>query len=164
MSMRDDRTHAGLIQSIARILLLPGWAVAIGLMLKGYGDVGDGFSAGVIAALAILLQGLAFGADELDRIAVARFAGWMAYVGLAIALLVAFVPVLRGDPVFLHWPRSGDHVVHFGTIEFITPVLFDIGVFLVVYGFCVGSVHAIAREEARKRRAAERQARRKATP
>jgi multisubunit Na+/H+ antiporter MnhB subunit len=156
MPMQHYRTHAGMLQSAARILLVPSFVVAIAIMFKGYADVGDGFSAGVIAALGALLQGLAFGAEELDRIPVIRYASVGTFIGLTLALCVAFVPVLMGEPIFLHWPRAGDEAEHFGVLEFITPVLFDIGVFLVVYGFCVGAVHAIAREQVRQMRVRER--------
>lgn len=148
--------NAGMLQSAARILLVPGWVIAIGMMLKGYVDIGDGFSGGVIAALVILLQGLAFGADELERIPVARYAPVISFVGLGLVLAVAFTPLLFGDPLFLHWPRINDHAFHFGALEFITPVAFDIGVFLIVYGFSVGAVMAVARAETRQARLRER--------
>jgi multicomponent Na+:H+ antiporter subunit B len=152
MPMRDYRRNAGMLQSAARVLLVPGCVIAIAIMIKGYADVGDGFSAGVIAALIVLLQGIAFGTDELERISVVRLAPGGAFIGLLIALATAFVPTLLGDPIFLHWPHAGDHATHFGALEFITPVLFDIGVFLIVYGFCVGAIHGIAREQERQAR------------
>lgn len=148
--------NAGMLQSAARILLVPGWVIAIGMMLKGYVDIGDGFSGGVIAALVILLQGLAFGADELERMPVARYAPVLSFVGLGIVLAVAFTPLLFGDPLFLHWPRINEHAYHVGALEFITPVAFDIGVFLIVYGFSVGAVMAVARAETRQIRLRER--------
>ena len=159
MPMKDYRRSAGMLQSGARILLVPTYLVALAVMFKGYADVGDGFSAGVIAALGALLQGLAFGAEELDRIPLIRYASVGAFIGLPLALGVAFVPVLFGHPIFLHWPRAGEEVAHFGILEFITPVLFDIGVFLIVYGFCVGAVHAIAREQERQVRDRQRRPR-----
>ena len=152
MPMQDYRRSAGMLQTGARILLVPGCVIAIAIMIKGYADVGDGFSAGVIAALAVLLQGLAFGSSELDRLAVVRLAPGGAFVGLGLALTTVFVPPLFGEPIFRHWPPAGEQVTHFGALEFITPVLFDVGVFLIVYGFCVGAVHAIAREQERQRK------------
>ncbi len=131
--------------SVARILLLPTLVIALAVMIKGYADIGDGFSAGVIASLGIILQGVAFGPDEFDRLPLVRFAPLAPLVGVALALSVAFGPVLAGKPILSHWPPAGDEVVHFGTLEFFTPLLFDIGVFLIVFGFCVGSVGAIAR-------------------
>lgn len=156
MPDRDPRRTAGMLQMGARILLIPGWVIAIGVLLKGYVDIGDGFSAGVIASLVVLLQGLAYGADELERMAISKYAPVMSFVGLALALATAFVPVLLGDPVFTHWPPVGDYATHFGVLEFITPVLFDIGVFLIVYGFSVGALMAVARAEIRQARLRER--------
>jgi hypothetical protein len=70
-------------------------------------------------------------------------------MGLALALAVALVPVLRGLPILTHWPPPGAPVVHFGTIETITAVLFDIGVFLLVVGFSVTGLSLLARAEDR---------------
>lgn len=139
-------------RTTCRILLLPILMVAVGVLIKGYADVGDGFSAGVIASLAVVLQGVAFGAGEFDRLPLVRYAPLAAFAGLFLALAVAFAPVLGGDPIFLHRPGAGNPVTHFGAVEFITPVLFDIGVFLIVFGFCVGTLGAVARETVRRER------------
>lgn len=156
MPHAKKRVNAGMLQAAARILLVPGWVIAIGMMLKGYVDIGDGFSGGVIAALVVLLQGLAFGADELDRIPASRYAPVVSFAGLALVLVVAFTPLLFGEAMFTHWPRINEKAYHFGALEFITPVLFDIGVFMIVYGFSVGTVTAVARAEVRQARLRER--------
>ncbi|MDQ3654964.1 MAG: MnhB domain-containing protein [Chloroflexota bacterium] len=142
-------------RTTSRILLLPILMVAVGVLIKGYADVGDGFSAGVIASLGIVLQGVAFGAEEFDRLPLVRYAPLATFAGLFLALAVAFAPVLVGDPIFLHQPEAGTAASHFGALEFITPVLFDIGVFLIVFGFCVGSLGAVARETVRREREQE---------
>jgi multisubunit Na+/H+ antiporter MnhB subunit len=139
-------------RGVARILYLPLYMVAAAVLIKGYADIGDGFSAGVIVSLGIIIQGVAFGADEFDRMPFVRFAPLGTIVGLFLALAVGFGPVLFGNPIFLHYPRAGDHARHFGSLEFITPVVFDIGVFLVVIGFCVGTLSAVARETVRRER------------
>lgn len=156
MPTQEAHRNAGMLQSAARIVLIPGWVVAIALTLKGYVDIGDGFSGGVIAALVMLLQGLAFGADELERIPATKYASILSILGLVLALATAFVPVLLGEPIFTHWPPLGEPAIHFGALEVITPVLFDIGVFLVVYGFSVGALMAVARAETRQARLRER--------
>ena len=148
----NRQAAAGLIQSAARLLFVPGWVIAIGIMMKGYADIGDGFSAGVIAALVVIVQGLAFGAEELEHMAVARLSSLLAFIGLALAYAIAFTPVLFGEPLMTHFPTINQHAVHFGALEFITPVLFDVAVFLVVYGFCVGAILAVARAEVRHQR------------
>ncbi|MBA2468600.1 MAG: MnhB domain-containing protein [Chloroflexia bacterium] len=139
-------------RTTCRILLLPILMISVGVLVKGYADIGDGFSAGVIASLGIILQGVAFGAEEFDRLPLVRYAPLATFAGLFLALAVAFLPVVSGDPIFLHHPVAGDSATHFGALEFITPVLFDIGVFLIVIGFCVGSIGAVARETVRRER------------
>lgn len=129
---------------VSRLLLVPAWMVALGILVKGYVDAGDGFSAGVIAALGVLLQYLAFGTDVAERMAPVRFATHLAAIGLLISLTVAFSPVLRGEPVMTHWPPADDHPIHVGSVEVITAFAFDIGVFLLVVGFCIGAIDLIA--------------------
>lgn len=163
MPARDPSKFAGLLPSGARLLLVPGLVISLAIVLHGYQDVGDGFSAGVIAALVVLLQGLAFGADELDRMLLSRIAPILAFVGLFLSLLTAFIPLMLGDPLFTHRPGINEDVIHFGVLEFITPVVFDIGIYLLVYGFCVGALHAIAREEVRHSRV-RRRTRKPGTP
>lgn len=139
-------------RSVSRILLLPTFMIAFAVLIKGYADIGDGFSAGVIASLGIILQGIAFGPDEFDRLPLVRYAPLAAIAGVFLALCVAFAPVLAGQSILTHWPPAGDGAAHFGALEFITPLLFDAGVFLVVFGFCVGSVSSIARALQRQER------------
>ncbi len=154
--LRRKSALGGMLQTVARLILIPGWIVAIALMLKGYVDIGDGFSAGVVAALVVAVQGLAFGAEEMERMVFARMAPIMAFSGLAIAYAIAFIPPLFGHPAMLHQPTMNEPATHFGVIEFITPVLFDVAVFLVVYGFCVGAMMAISRAEVRHQRLVRR--------
>jgi multisubunit Na+/H+ antiporter MnhB subunit len=134
-----------LTREISRLLLLPTFVAAIAVLVKGYSDTGDGFSAGVIAATAILLQYLAFGYHEVEARLPVRHAPALAFVGLLLALLVAFGPVFLGDGLLAHMPAPGEHVIHLGSLEFHTAVLFDIGVFLLVLGFSVNTMSLIAR-------------------
>jgi multisubunit Na+/H+ antiporter MnhB subunit len=138
-----------LTKLVARTLLIPSILIALAIMFKGYSDVGDGFSAGVIAGLGVLLQAVAFGVDELDRLPLVRYAPAGTFVGLLLALGTVFAPWVGGKPLFTHSPGVGEHVTHFGTLEFITPVLFDVGVFLVIFGFVVGIIGAIGRAQTR---------------
>ena len=132
-------------RTVARLLLLPTLVTALAILVKGYTQPGDGFSAGVVAALGVLLQLMVFGREEAEKIPGVRQAGALAFVGLLAALALALVPLLLGDAVLTHYPPPGAEVGHFGTLEFITPVLFDCAVFLLVFGFVVGSVGAISR-------------------
>lgn len=135
---------SALTQTIARLLLAPTMAVAAAMLVKGYSDVGDGFNAGVIATLGVLTYDLAFGIRETERTLPVRFAPVVAVAGLLLALLTAFVPVLAGEPLLTHAPGPGEDVIHVGTLELLSAVVFDVGVFLLVLGASVGIIHSIA--------------------
>ena len=134
-----------LTRAVARLLLLPIFMVAAAILVKGYAEVGDGFGAGIISSLGILLQYATLGQREArQRLPPVRFAPSISLGGLAIALCVAFVPVVRGRPIMTHSPGVGEAVIHLGTIELLTAVAFDIGVFLLVFGFATGAIDLIA--------------------
>jgi multisubunit Na+/H+ antiporter MnhB subunit len=139
-------------QAVARLLLLPTFATAVAVLVKGYSDTGDGFAAGVIAAMGMLMQFVAFGYRPLRKLGAVRYAPWLAALGLSIALLVAFIPPLFGEEVLTHFPRAGTEALHLGTLELHTAVLFDIGMFLLVYGFAVQAMSLIAHATVRLRR------------
>ena len=74
------------IERLAQRLLAPALIVAAALIVKGYADVGDGFSAGVIVALAIALQYIALGAERVEAmLPVLRAAPAAAIGGLLVA-------------------------------------------------------------------------------
>jgi hypothetical protein len=52
--------------------------------------------------------------------------------------------VALGDPPFTHFPRAGEEVIHIGTLELLTAVAFDLGLFLLVAGTLVTLVHQLA--------------------
>lgn len=130
---------------VARLLLAPTLMISAGLLVKGYAGPGDGFSAGVVASLGLMLQYLAFGREEAERLLPVRGLGIAGFLGLLLILLIGAVPVFLGDPVLTHYPRPGAEVIYLGTLELITAVAFDVGVFLVVVGFAAGVLSIVAR-------------------
>jgi multicomponent Na+:H+ antiporter subunit A len=133
------------VRGIARLLYLPTFLVAAALLVKGFVETGDGFSAGVVAALGVLLRYLAFGHERTKRLPAVRHSLAIAFCGLLLALGVAAAPLLFGDAPLTHYPPAGTEPVHVGTIELMTAVLFDVGVFVLVFGFTVGVVSIFAR-------------------
>jgi multicomponent Na+:H+ antiporter subunit B len=130
---------------IAPRLLGPALIVAAALLVKGYTDVGDGFSAGVIVGLAIGLRYVTLGPAETERgLPVLRHAPAGVACGLLISLAVGFGPILAGDPPFTHVPGRGEDVVHIGSLELISAVAFDVGVFLVVVSLLVLLIHHLS--------------------
>lgn len=137
---------SSVVDVVAPRLLGPAVTVAVAIIVKGYSDVGDGFSAGVIVALAITLRYVCFGAERAERsLPVLRHAPAITACGLLIGLAVGFLPVLAGDPPFTHRPAPGADVSKLGTLELITAVGFDVGVLLLVCGGLVTIVHHLAR-------------------
>lgn len=137
-------TTTVLTRVVARLLLGPVFVVAIAILVRGYADVGDGFSAGVIAALGLLLQYLAFGRAEAERLLPIRAIPTLAFTGLLLALAIAAIPLLRGEPLLTHFPAAGAEIVELGTLELITAVAFDVAVFALVLGAAVGIIHTVA--------------------
>ena len=134
-------------RNIARFLYLPTLLVAAALLVKGFVDTGDGFSAGVVAALGVLLRYLAFGHEHMRPFPPVRHAIEISFAGLLVALSVAAAPLLFDDALLTHYPPSGTEPVHLGTLEVMSAVLFDAGIFVLVFGFAIGVVSIFARAD-----------------
>ncbi len=135
-----------ILEVVAPRLLGPAVMVAAAIIVKGYADVGDGFSAGVVVALAVALRYVTLGAERAERgLPVLRYAPALAAAGLLLALAIGFFPVAFGDPPFTHFPRAGEHVVEIGALELTTAVAFDVGVFLLVAGALIEVIHQLTR-------------------
>jgi multicomponent Na+:H+ antiporter subunit B len=127
-----------ILDVVAPRLLGPAIMLAMALIVKGYTDVGEGFSAGVVVALAIGLRYVTLGAERAERtLPIARRANVVAASGLLIAFGFGFSGLVWGQPPFTHWPLPGEAVVRIGKLELTTAVGFDVGLFLLVVGSLV---------------------------
>ena len=133
---------------ILRIMLVALLAVTVSGCAAIAGIFKAGVWVGVIVALAVSLQYVASGARRAEaEVPLLRLAPLVAGAGLLLALAVGFFPVLTGKPIFTHWPPPGVHPITIGTLELLTAVVFDVGVFLLVVGVLVILVHQLARDE-----------------
>lgn len=132
---------------IAKLLLPVTFISAVALLIRGYTSTGDGFSAGVTAASGILLQYLAFKPQVVEELTPVRYSINIAMAGLLLAFAVVFWPVILGLPILTHFPRPGEATATLGTLEFHTAILFDLGVFGLVFGFIVTTMRALMRVE-----------------
>lgn len=131
---------------IAPRLLGPALVIGLAIIIRSYVSVGDGFSAGVIVATAIALRYVSLGWRVAERsLPLLRHAPIVAGCGLLLALATGFAGLLVGDPPFTLYPKAGEPVIHIGTLELMSAVLFDLGVFLIVTGSLVVVVHHLAR-------------------
>ena len=129
---------------VARLLTAPILMFAVATLVRGYSGVGDGFAAGLIAALAVLLQYPALGPAGARRLLPVGRARAFARGGLLAAVVLALVPLAFGDPVLTHAPPPGNEPVHIGAIELTTAFAFDVAICILVVGVVVTIFDALA--------------------
>ena len=123
------RTTAQLLISLLLIFSLV-------LLLGGHDSPGGGFAGGLVATTAWALYSLAFGA-RATRSAVKYDPRSFAGMGLLIALIAGAIPVFFGKP-FL----TGLWIFKIGT-----PLLFDVGVYLIIQGTALNFIMCLEEEE-----------------
>lgn len=113
--------------------------VAAALWIKGYSDVGDGFTAGAVAGLGAIIQYVSLDHRQAARATGARAALALIVIGLLTMLAVALGPAAVGRPPVSHLPEPGGDVVKLGSLELHTALLLDLGIGLVIYGGIVAT-------------------------
>ncbi len=139
----DATSSAGVLRTAVRATLPVLLLFSLFLFWRGHDYPGGGFVAGLVAAAGIALYAIAYDAAtarRLLRVSPPTLIG----AGLLIALLSALIPMLTGDPVFTGtwWYAT------IGTTEakLGTPVIFDLGVLLVVLGVASALATALLEE------------------
>jgi len=128
----DADTHPMILATFARLLLPLALLVSAFIFLRGHNLPGGGFIAGLITAIALIVQYLANGVSWTHERLPAHTHPWIAS-GLVIALLTGLASWFFGRPfltsAFGHitWPLVGD-------FELASAMAFDLGVYLVVVG------------------------------
>jgi multicomponent Na+:H+ antiporter subunit B len=114
------------------------------LLVRGHNEPGGGFVGGLVAATAFALVLLTEGLAVARRLLRADPLG-VAAAGLLVALASGLPPLLAGQPFMAgRWLKVPLPVV--GKIG--SPVVFDVGVYLVVLGIVLAILFALAEEEA----------------
>lgn len=114
------------------------------LLLRGHDEPGGGFIGGLLGATAFALFAVAYDvptARRMLRIDPHQLVG----IGLLAAAVAGLISVLMGDP-FLSSQWATVWVPTIGDLKLSTPLLFDIGVYLVVVGVTLMIVFALAEE------------------
>jgi len=132
------RTASGLIMPLQL-------AFSIVLLIRGHNEPGGGFIGGLVAACGIALHGFAHGipaARRLLRVPPKMLIG----VGLLVAVLSGLPGLCRGQPFMTAlWDGSVQTLVA-GKLKFGTPLLFEVGVYLVVTGIAVHLIFTMSEE------------------
>ncbi len=138
------RTRASLILRTTVPALLPLFLVfSVFIFLRGHNEPGGGFSAGLVASAAFALTTIAFG-PEAGRRALGLPPRVYLGGGLLLAAASLALPVAAGEAV-------GEGL--WASLRFLgqelkvgTPLVFDLGVLLVVVGTAAGIIFAFAEE------------------
>jgi len=117
--------------------------LSIFLLLRGHNDPGGGFAGGLVAAAAFSLYVIAHSVDEARDVLHVQ-PRTLIFLGLLVALSSALIPTLTGLP-FMTGVWSDQALPVIGKVG--TPLLFDIGVYLVVIGVTLLIIFSLAEEE-----------------
>lgn len=134
-----------ILRTAARYLFPLILLFSIYALLRGHNEPGGGFVGGLAAASAYTLYALAYSAREarqLLKVDSVSLTGW----GLLISLGSGIVSLWHGYP-FLSGIWGKMETGPAGAIGIGTPVIFDVGVYLVVLGVTVTIILALSSED-----------------
>ncbi|MDT7929187.1 monovalent cation/H+ antiporter subunit A [Tepidimonas sp.] len=128
--------HPLLLRVAASVVLPVALVVAVYIFMRGHNMPGGGFIAGLVTAVAIVLQYMAMGQGPAEALLRAqggrRYVRWIGS-GLAIAGLTGAVAFVFGRP-FLTSAHGHPHVPLLGELPLASAALFDLGVYATVVG------------------------------
>jgi multicomponent Na+:H+ antiporter subunit B len=131
------------LRSSARFLVPLMLVFSVFLLVRGHNEPGGGFVGGLVAATAFALVLLAEGLGTARRLLRLDPLAFVA-TGLLVALLSGLPPLLAGRPYMSgRWLKAPLPVV--GKLG--SPVVFDVGVYLVVLGIVLTILFALAEED-----------------
>lgn len=132
-----------LILSTAALYILPLLLLfSIFLLLRGHNEPGGGFVGGLVASAAFALYAIAFDVDKARRLLRVEPRNLIG-VGLLLALVSGTLGWFAGAPFMTAlWGEQVYPV--FGKLS--TPLLFDIGVYLVVLGVTLKIIFVLSEE------------------
>jgi len=126
---------------LAGLLLL----FSVYMLLRGHNEPGGGFIGGLIGASSFVLYAIACGTHDA-RAALRMRPDTLAVVGLGVAFLAGLAAALFGDPFFTgQWLFVGATDDDKG-LPLSTVLVFDIGVYLAVFGAILSLVFAMEEE------------------
>jgi multicomponent K+:H+ antiporter subunit A len=142
-----------MLRVAARVVLPLALVVTLYIFMRGHNMPGGGFIAGLITAVALVLQYMAMGQSRAGMLLQAeggrRFVRWIG-IGLGIAGLTGVGAFALGQP-FLTSAHGHPFVPLLGELPLATAALFDLGVYVTVVGatlLTLATLGAVTRETA----------------
>jgi multicomponent Na+:H+ antiporter subunit A len=134
----DIEVSSPIFKTGARYLIPLLLLFAVFLVARGHNEPGGGFVGGLVAAAAIALYLIAYGVHRARQLLWVKPMSLLA-AGLSIAVLSGVPGVVMGEPFMTaQWMLE--------PIAVGTPMLFDLGVFLVVSGVVLMMIFSLAEE------------------
>jgi multicomponent Na+:H+ antiporter subunit B len=132
-----------ILQTATRLILTLLLLFSIFLLLRGHNEPGGGFVGGLVASGAFVLYAIAYDVRSA-RQALCFEPQIFIGTGLLLAVLSGLVALLTGEPFLTgHWVSWS-----FGQsgIDLGTPLLFDLGVYVLVIGVTLTIILTLAEE------------------
>jgi multicomponent Na+:H+ antiporter subunit B len=118
-----------ILQTVSRVLIPIQIAFSLFLLLRGHNEPGGGFAGALVIAIALALHSVAFSPQATRKLLPVEPL-MLVGLGLIAALLAGALGLVAGQAFLTgQWLDVGVVGVTFGT-----PLLFDIGVYLLVTG------------------------------
>ncbi len=134
--------HSMILSTATRYLLPLLLMFSIFLLLRGHNEPGGGFVGGLVASAALALYALALGLRPAQQI-LGIDPRSLIYFGLLTAVISGVLALFTGAE-FMTGLWSTQAVPVIGKLG--TPLLFDVGVFLVVIGVTLTIIFALLEE------------------
>jgi multicomponent Na+:H+ antiporter subunit A len=140
----DAGLRSPILEVITRLVFHTIVLFSIYLLFAGHNAPGGGFAGGLVVGLALVLRYLAGGRHELDAAAPVD-AGVVMGTGLFVALGTGVTALILGGEVLqsalLDW-----HLPVLGHVHFVTSMIFDVGVYLLVIGVVLNILRSLGAE------------------
>ncbi len=140
----DPSRRSILLEVVVRLIFHALILLSFYLLLTGHNTPGGGFAGGLVAGLALVARYLTGGRDELGA-TVPIDAGRILGAGLALASTMALLPLFFGQSALASSWIDLD-LGPLGTIPLVSSTLFDIGVYLVVFGLILDVLRSLGAE------------------
>ena len=129
-----------ILYTVSRFLLAVMLLFSLWVLFRGHNSPGGGFIAGLIAADAFGLYVITHGSQQLRKLIRLSLFSLLA-ISLTVMFLAGLIPIFFGKSFLTGiWFHLGDH------LKLGTPLLFDIGIYLIVLSSIL--IIMIALEEA----------------
>lgn len=125
-----------ILSTVAKMVIALMVLFSLYLLMRGHNQPGGGFVGGLVAACALLLHAIANGVPATRRM-LRIDPRAIAMIGIAVAIVAGLIAALVGAP-FLTGVWAFPAGIPLGT-----PLLFDVGVYLVVVGAVSALVFAL---------------------